>query len=134
MESKLLDFNVSKSSYMVVGNKNITKTIEEELKEETITLCGKEMNRKDCDKWLGDYLHCQGNSQSVITTIKKRYGLAISAIMDIKNIVEDTRSSATGGLSTGLEIYELCVIPFLLNNAEVWDNLPKEALELLNKI
>ena len=90
------------------------------------------MKRKECDKWLGDYLHCLGNKQSIVTKVKKPYGLAISSIMDIKNIVEDTRSSVTGGLSTALEMYELCIIPFLQNNSEVWDNLPKEALELLD--
>ena len=132
IESKLLDFNLKKSKFMVVGKKSMTKELEEELAGQRIELCGKEMKRSDSEKWLGDYIHCLGNDESIITTIKKRYGLAVSTIMDIRNIVEDSRASITGGMMTGIEIYEMCVIPFLLNNSEVWDHIPKEALELLD--
>ena len=123
IEGKLLDFNLTKSKFLVVGKKTITKKLEEELVGQRIELCGKEMKRSDSEKWLGDYIHCLGNGDSIITTIKKRYGLAISTIMDIRNIVEDSRASVTGGIMTGIELYELCVIPFLLNTSEVWADM-----------
>ena len=72
MEGKSLDFNVSKSHFMVIGNKSMTKEIEKELKTKEILLCGREMKQVESDKWLGDYLLCLGNSQSIITTVKKR--------------------------------------------------------------
>ena len=46
------------------------------------------MKESESDKYLGDYLHCRGNDQSIITTVKKRYGKAIEAVLDIKNIVK----------------------------------------------
>ena len=134
MEGKLLDFNLLKSIFMVVGNKKIRKKIVAELSSQTINLCGKPMREVESEKWLGDHIHCLGNDQSVITTVKKRYGLAMSTIMDIKNIMEDTRTSVTGGLMSGIQMYELCVIPYILNNCDVWDNVPKEAIDILDKI
>ena len=108
--------------------------IEAELSSQTINLCGKPMSEKESEKWLGDQIHCLGNDQSVITTVKKRYGVAMSTIMDIKNIMEDTRTSVTGGLMSSIQMYELCVIPYILNNCDVWDNVPKEAIDILDKI
>ena len=35
---------------------------------------------------------------------------------------------------TGLEIFELTLIPYNLYNCETWDNIPKEGMILLNKI
>ena len=134
IESKLLDFHVEKSSFIVIGKPKLTKKILSELENHKIELCGKEMKRKESDKWLGDHIHCLGNNQSVITTVTKRYGLALSTIMDIVNIVQDARANVLGGIMTGIEIFELCVIPFLLNNTETWDYIPREAMELLNKL
>ena len=98
---------------------------------ESIKLCGSNIESVESEKWLGDYLHTEGNSQSIITTVRKRYGIALSTILDIKTIVEDTRATAIGGIMAGLEVYEMCVIPFILNNSETWDSIPLEALKRL---
>ena len=37
-------------------------------------------------------------------------------------------------MKTGLEIFELSVIPFILYNSEVWDSIPVEGVQMLEKI
>ena len=39
-----------------------------------------------------------------------------------------------GGLTTGLEIWNLAVLPYLLGNAECWMEIPKKAINVLNSI
>ena len=68
-----------------------------------------------------------------MTTVKRRLPKALNAVSDIKSVVEDTRANAIGAIKVGLEIYELCVIPYMLYNSEVWNNIPKEAIKLLNE-
>ena len=72
--------------------------------------------------------------QSVVTTVKKRYDKAMAAVLDIKCIVEDVRANVVGAIQTGLEIFNLSVIPFILHNSETWDNIPREAMDMLEKI
>ena len=76
------------------------------------------MKRAKNEKLLGDYFDEGGNDMSIITTIKKLYGLAMSAVMDIKKIVEDYRSHRVGAISTGIMIFELSVVQFLLRSIE----------------
>ena len=134
MNDKLLNLNLDKSKFMIVGSEKVTKTLRDEVKRFEPTLNKVKIKESDSEKYLGDYFHRKGNSQSIITTVKNRYGKAIEAIVDIRNIVEDVRAEAIGAIKTGIEIYELSVIPFILFNSEVWDNIPKEAMNLLNKI
>ena len=92
------------------------------------------MKEAKTEKLLGDWIDCGGNSQSIVTTINKRYGLTVSVILDIKRVVEDCRADSVGGFLVGLKNFELCVVPYLLLNSETWDNIPKEALKTLNKL
>ena len=55
-------------------------------------------------------------------------------INDIANIVSDARTREIGGIEVALELFDLTVIPFLLNSAETWIGLPKKGEELLNEI
>ena len=64
MEGKLLDFNVAKSNYMIIGSNKLRKPLEKELEGQTIKLCGKEMKRTESGKWLGDYIHSLGINES----------------------------------------------------------------------
>ena len=75
-----------------------------------------------------------GNDQSVITTVDRRYGKTLESIMDIRSIVEDVRAEVLGAIKTGLQIFEMAVIPFILYNSEIWDSIPKVAIEKLEKI
>ena len=40
----------------------------------------------------------------------------------------------TGGIKTGLDIWEMSVIPYLMNNCESWTSLPTTAIEELDSL
>ena len=105
IESKLLDFNVDKSVVMVIGESKAKQQLMKELSESKIELCGQQINVVKTEKWLGDYLDSNGNNYSVITTIKKRYPLAMSSIMDIVNVIQDIRANVLGGLIIGIQMF-----------------------------
>ena len=134
MEEKLLSLNTDKSKFMIIGSSKAAREMREKAKFEVIKLAGEPIKESEMEKYLGDYFHEKGNSQSIVETVKKRYGKAREAVIDIKNQVEDVRAEAIGPIKTGLEIFELSVIPFLLHNCETWDNIPVEAMEILNKV
>ena len=112
METKLLDFNLDKSFY----------------------LSGFPMKEVTQEKYLGDYIHQNGNPDSVMATIKARSGLVTSAINEIRSVLEDCRINVVGGLCAGIDIWELSVIPFLLNNSSVWADIPQAAYNQLEDL
>ena len=69
-----------------------------------------------------------------MVTIKKRYDKVKTALKEIRAVIEDCRANLTGGLVTGLEIWEVAVMPFLLNNSETWTDIHKDALEMLENL
>ena len=133
-ETKLLNFNLDKSGYLLFGSKKRRQEMLSQLAANPLTLCGRQMKHFDKVKYLGDYLCENGLTESVHQTVMKRKGLATRAIYDIKCILEDCRSCLTGGLMSGLDIWELAVIPMLLYNCETWVDLSKKTIEELEKI
>ena len=119
---------------MVVGNAKYKNVIREKLQSAPLTLSGFPMKEVQQEKYLGDYLHCNGNPASVLATVNARYGLAVSAIYEIKSVLEDCRINVVGGLKAGIDIWELSVIPFLLNNSDVWSDIPKGAYDMLEEL
>ena len=57
------------------------------------------------EKYLGDYLHCNGNPDSVAATVQVRSGLAVSAVNEIRSVLEDCRVNVAGGICAGIDIY-----------------------------
>ena len=89
------------------------------------------------DKYLGDILHEGGLKKSVEATISDRYGKIFAAINEIGVVMSDFRIDAIAGLKAGLDIFELCVIPSLWNNSDIWvqmDNAAIKRLEDLQKV
>ena len=111
MESKLLDFNIDKSCFLVVGNDKSKENIRNQLEVSPLTLSGFPMKEMTQEKYLGDYLHCNGNPDSVAATVKVRSGLAVSAVNEIKSVLEDCRVNVAVGLCEGIDIWELSVLP-----------------------
>ena len=58
----------------------------------------------------------------------------IGAIFEIQSVLEDLRLHALGGMSSGLLIWQLAVIPSLLNNAGTWTEMDMETLKELDKL
>ena len=134
MESKLLDFNHDKSVLIVMGSKKKKDMIEEEMMDCPPTLCGKVMKMTNSEKYLGDMISSDGLADSVTATVLKRKGSVITNIFETKAVIEDCRANSVGGLLVGIEIWELEILPQLLNNSETWTNVDKKTLEILENI
>ena len=75
-----------------------------------------------------------GNSESVLATVKSRAGQVSAAIFEIRSVIEDCRADTIGGVIAGIDIWEISVVPYLLNNSSVWGEVPKKALDMLNNL
>ena len=98
METKLLNLHKDKSCYIVIGDKETTAQINEELEVFPLTLYGKVMTRKICEKYLGDSIHQLGVAASAEATVHERCRKMFSTNKEITAIVEDCRSTTLGGL------------------------------------
>ena len=134
METKLLDFYLDKSCYIVMGSKANKTKIEEDLKMNPLSLCGKPMKNVMKEKYLGDMISCEGLAASVEATVVKRKGQVFTNILEVKAVVEDYRANVVGGITTGLEIWELAILPFLMNNCETWVEIAPRTIESLDNL
>ena len=117
-ETKLLNFNLEKSCFIVFGSKKSRKEMKEKLIDRPLQVCGVDMVQEEQAKYLGDQLCGLGLAESVAATVDKRRGLVIRTIFEIRTVIDDCRSHVAGGLTSGLDIWEMAVIPMLTNNAE----------------
>ena len=90
------------------------------------------MKEVENEKYLGDYISTSGSADSILTTVTKRHVKSANAIYEIKAVIEDCRADVVGGITTGLEIWEAAVIPYLMNNCDTWAYMPKKALDVLD--
>ena len=93
-----------------------------------------EVKIKNEDKYLGDYIHTGGLGKSVETTVKKRYGVALNSILELKSVIQDFCMNTLGGISSGIDIFNLAILPVFIYNAETWLDLPKQTLERLETL
>ena len=134
IESKLLDLNLDKSCFIVIGAKNSVKDIKNELLEHPLTLCGNLMKEKVFDKYLGDYIHSEGTQASVLCTVKNRFGRINTNIIEARAIIDDCRVNTVGGLLAGIDLWEMAILPSLLNNCQTWVNISEESYKLLEDL
>jgi hypothetical protein len=104
------------------GNNKTKKLIENEIAERPLIYDNFAVTRKTQEKWLGDILSDGGLEKSAEATITNRYGRIIGAIFELKAAIEDLRMQMIGGIKCGLDIWEMALIPSLLNNASMWTN------------
>ena len=134
METKLLDLNLDKSCYILMGSKKNKLEVENELKTSPLTLYGGLMKNVKMEKYLGDMISSEGLADSVLSTILKRKGQVVSCILETTAVVEDCRAGVVGGIMAGMEIWELAILPFLLNNSETWTEISKKSIEVLDDL
>ena len=134
MESKLLDLNTDKSCFLVIGSQKTKANIKSELKDYPLTLCSELMKEKVSEKYLGDYLHCDGSGASISCTISNRQGRTILSIIETRAIIDDCRINSVGGLQAGLDIWEISILPSLLNNCQTWVNISEASIKLLETL
>ena len=58
VESKLLNYNLDKSCFIVMGNKKTRQAIRSQLETSPLQLRGAEMKQETQAKYLGDWLTC----------------------------------------------------------------------------
>jgi hypothetical protein len=133
-ETKLLDFNLDKSCIIIIGQGKSKDELEKQFKANPPLLYGKEMKIVTEEKYLRDQMSTGGLAASILATIKKRQGLVIGKIFEIRAVLDDCRSHVTGGIQTGLDIWEMSVIPYLTNNCESWTSLPGAAVQELDNL
>ena len=100
-----------------------------DLENESLKICNQKILAKENDQYLGDFLH-----ESVEATVSHRYGRIFSAIIEVSSILEDYRIDTIGGLKAGLDIFEMALIPSLLNNSEIWIEMDKQTTSRLEHL
>ena len=133
-ETKLLNFNMEKSCYIVFGSKTSRNTIKEEVAANPVKLCGADMVQEEQAKYLGDQLCGLGLAESVVATVSKRRGIVTRTIYEIRAVIDDCRSNTAGGITAGIDIWEMAVIPMLIYNAECWLDISEKTIDELDKL
>ena len=118
---------------MIIGTSNFFKT-EIFVHSYNPTINGLSVKVKNEEKYLGDYFHCGGLAKSVETTVSKRYGVALNSILELKSVIEDFRMHKLGGISSGIDIFNMAILPALIYNCETWLEAPKKTIERLDHL
>ena len=133
LESKLLDLNVDKTNFLLMGNKTQCKKLKAQIEKNPLTINGHPMKEVVCLKYLGDSL-CSTVEESIHQTVIKRIGIAKKAVFEVRAVIEDKRSNKIGGFNVALEIWDAAIVPMLLNNCESWLSIPKKTLKVLDDL
>ena len=133
-ESKLLDYNLDKSCFIIIGKIKARLEMQKQLQNCPLMLCGSNMKEEKHAKYLGDWLSCHGLADSVNVTVKKRKGLVTLSIYEIRAVIDDCRSQVCGGLTAGLDIWELAVLPKLLYNTDSWQEISPNTIQELENL
>ena len=134
MKLKQLDINVSKSTYIICENSSKSAEIRQELENNPLKYDGILIKEKQSEKYLGDMLDGRGLGASIEATITERHGRIFGSVLEIRIILEDYRSSQAGGIMAGLMLWEMAVIPSLINNSETWTCIDEGSLKRLEEL
>ena len=134
MKRMQLDLNILKCSVIVFHNKR-SEIIREKMNQlKQLKLGNEQILAKNKDEYLGDFIHEGGLGKSAETTINHRFGRIFSSIIEISAILDDFRIDTIGGMVAGLEIFELALLPSLLNNSDIWIDLNEESTTKLENL
>ena len=135
MKAMQLDLNVEKSATIIFGKKNQIMKIRRNIEEHrSLTLNGQQIEIKEEEKYLGDFLHSFGLSKSVEVTVKERYGKCIKSVLELNSVINDFRMLTLGGINVGLDIFQMAILPVILNNSSTWIGMDKMTLKKLEDL
>ena len=134
MGEKLLDRNTDKSCHLIMANKAEKKKIEDEIELSPLLYNAKPIKQKVKEKWLGDQFHHDGLKESVNATLKDIIGRVKIGIFEVNAILEDLRMQVIGGIVGSFDIWELALIPMLLNNCDTWVSISDENIKELEDL
>ena len=117
---KQLDLNVDKCSTVIFGKKQQVESMKTFINENrSLQINGSIVKIKNEEKYLGEYFHSFGLAKSVEVTVNKRYGAALSSIIELKTVIEDFRMHNLGAINCGIDIFNLAILPALIYKAEL---------------
>ena len=135
MKRKQLQLNISKCSVILFQRGKKIKAVREAInKKKCLKIYDQDILVKEKDDYLGDVLHEGGLAKCVEATVAKRFGRIFSNIIEISSILEDYRVETVGGLKSGLDIFEMAILPSLLNNSDVWIEIDDPTIHRLESI
>ena len=116
---------------MLVGNTKYRRKIREEIEQSPLYICGKVMKEVKTLKFLGDTLTFN-LEESVHETVVRRIGVAKHSIIELRTIIEDTRSKIIGGINIALDIFNSAILQMVLHNCETWNYISIKTYRILN--
>ena len=134
MKSKQLDVHPDKTCYLLTTGKENYNKIQQEIVDNPLMYDNFVVKNKKQQKYLGDIIHEDGPAASHFATVVERRGRTTAAIFELKSVLEDIRLEAAGGLIAGLDIFEMAIIPMLLNNTGAWSDMDEKTLKELEKL
>ena len=133
VESKQLDLNTSKSSFIIAGRRKAREKLQEQVDSSPLLLYNVKMSQVKSEKYLGIWLS-ETAADSVSITVNKRIGVATRTIFEIRSIIEDCRAEKIGGILLAFQLFEAWLIPSLLYGFEALSPIPKSSLKKLNDL
>ena len=135
MKRKQLQLNISKCSIIIFQKGKKIQSVREAInKQKCLKICNQDILVKEKDDYLGDVLHEGGLPKCVEATVAKRFGRIFCNIIEISSILEDYRIETIGGLKSGLDIFEMAILPSLLNNSDVWVGIDESTVNRLESL
>ena len=132
MKAMQLDLNIDKSATILFGQKNHIMQMRKMIEENgSLSLNEKPVKIKMEEKYLGDYLHSYGLSKSVEVTVNKRYGNCIKSVIELSSVINDFRMHSLGGISVGLDIFTMAILPVMMTNSSTWIMMDKKTTDKL---
>ena len=119
---------------MIVGTEEQTSEIRQDIIENPLTINQVVIKEKSDDKYLGDTISSDGLSDSVYKTVKNRVGKIKQAIKESKVIIEDLRMNIIGGTCSGIDLWEVAILPAALTNCETWVEIDEKTIDLLEDL
>ena len=92
------------------------------------------IKNKPKEKWLGDIKHSDGLAASVEATIKERSGKIKMGIFESIAVLESIHMQVIGGIPGILDIWEVALIPALLNNCQTWTEISEQGINDLDDL
>ena len=134
INEKQLKVHPDKTGYVVIGSIQFQEQIKREAMISPIMFGDIETKSKDKDKYLGDIIHKDGLEASIAATIEDRVGKITASMHEIKAIMDDYRMQALGGMMGALDLWNLAVVPSLLNNCSTWIGMTSRQEQKLEQL
>ena len=134
MDQKGLKCHPKKTVCIAIGTKKFQEQAKKEVDAEPIKFGDFEVKLVESEVYLGDVISAGGLEKCVEETIKRRLGKVKGAMYETKALMEDFQMQAVGGMAGAWDIWELAIIPSLLNNCGSWMGIGKNIHNTLNEL